>query len=188
MFPITLEDGRKLVLSPGKHNEVQRAVIEEFAPRYAKGAILLYVGDTEKKDLFIYKKRLKEIGIPIGKHSKLPDVVLYQPDNKWIYLIEAVTSHGPISPKRMVELEELLTNCDLGKIYVTAFPDITEFKKHTKNIAWETEVWIVEFPDYLSAHKITTADMQSRCTAVAAGALAGGGVSFVSGWVVCALG
>ncbi|MBC7350688.1 MAG: restriction endonuclease, partial [Candidatus Aminicenantes bacterium] len=24
-----------------------------------------------------------------------------------------------------------------------------EFKKHTKNIAWDTEVWIMEFPEHM---------------------------------------
>lgn len=50
-IPIKLKDGTELTFSPGKHNEVQIAVIEEFAPRFAPGSDLLYVGDTAKKDL-----------------------------------------------------------------------------------------------------------------------------------------
>jgi len=50
-IPIKLKDGTELSFSPGKHNEVQIAVIEEFAPRFAPGSDLLYVGDTAKKDL-----------------------------------------------------------------------------------------------------------------------------------------
>ena len=46
--PIQLPDGQELKLSPGRHNEVQKAVIEEFVPRFAAGADLLYVGDTAK--------------------------------------------------------------------------------------------------------------------------------------------
>lgn len=60
-----------------------------------------------------------------------------------------VTSHGPISPKRLIELEELFNDCLLGKIYVTAFPDFAEMKRHLANIAWETEIWILEFPDHM---------------------------------------
>ena len=67
----------------------------------------------------------------------------------WLFLIEAVTSHGPVSPKRMHELEDLLKNCPIGKVYVTAFPDMTEFKKHSKEIAWETEVWLMDIPDHM---------------------------------------
>jgi len=147
--PITLPNGKVLVLSPGKHNLVQAAIVEEFASRFAKGSILLYLGDTEQKNLHIDKKKLKSIGIPITEHSKLPDVVIYDESKNWLYLIEAVTSHGPMSPKRIVELEEFLINCNAGKIYVSAFPDFAEFKKHTKNIAWDTEVWIMEFPEHM---------------------------------------
>ena len=75
------------------------------------------------------------MGIPINEHSKLPDVVLYDKKRKWLFLIEAVTSHGPVSPKRIVELEKMLKDCKVGKVYVSAFPDFKEFKKHTANIA-----------------------------------------------------
>ena len=148
-IPLKLADGTKLKFSPGKHNQVQIAVIKEFAPRFAPGSDLLYVGDTAKKDLYMDKEGLNKLGIPIDKHSKLPDVVLHDPKRNWLFLIEAVTSHGPVSPKRIIELEKLLSKCKAGKIYVTAFPDLKEFKKHTKDIAWETEVWLSEMPDHM---------------------------------------
>lgn len=148
-IPIKLNNGKILHLSPGKHNEVQAAIVEEFASRFAKGSILLYLGDTENKDLFVDSKKLIEIGIPITEHSKLPDVVIYDESKKWLYLIEAVTSHGPMSPKRMLELEDFLKDCKAGKIFVTAFPDFKEFKKHTNNLAWDTEVWISDFPEHM---------------------------------------
>ncbi|MBM3404823.1 MAG: restriction endonuclease [Bacteroidetes bacterium] len=148
-IPLKLQDGTELHFSPGKHNEVQIAVIKEFAPRFAPGSVLLYVGDTVKKNLYLDKRGLEELGIPIDKHSKLPDIILYDNKKQWLFLIEAVTSHGPASPKRIVEMEEILKNCKAGKIYVTAFPDFKEFKKHTSDIAWETEVWVVSSPDHM---------------------------------------
>lgn len=142
-------NGEEFLLSSGKHNEVQAAIVKDFAERFAKGSELLYIGDTEKKDLFYNNEILTEIGIPFDRHSKLPDVVIFDGKKNWLYLIEAVTSHGPISPKRIIELEELMSNCNAGKIYVTAFADFADFKKHSKDIAWDTEVWIVEFSDHL---------------------------------------
>lgn len=147
--PVKLFDGSILMLSPGKHNEVQAAIVEEFASRFAQGSSLLYMGDTEKKHLFIDKETLERIGIPITEHSKLPDVVIYDASKNWLYLIEAVTSHGPMTPKRIVELEDFLKLCKAGKIYVSAFPDFSEFKKHTSEIAWDTEVWIMDFPEHM---------------------------------------
>src|ERR1035437_4920454 len=148
-IPVILANGEVLVLSGGKHNEVQAAIVEQFAPRFANGGTLLYLGDTAKKDLFVDEETLKQLGIPLDQHSKLPDVVIYDTTRNWLFLIEAVTSHGPVSPKRIVELEEFLKDCKVGKVYVTAFPDMTEFKKHSTNIAWETEVWLMEVPDHM---------------------------------------
>jgi hypothetical protein len=148
-IPVILANGEVLVLSAGKHNEVQAAIVEQFAPRFANGGTLLYLGDTAKKDLFVDEETLKQLGIPLDQHSKLPDVVIYDTTRNWLFLIEAVTSHGPVSPKRIVELEEFLKDCKVGKVYVTAFPDMTEFKKHSTNIAWETEVWLMEVPDHM---------------------------------------
>lgn len=148
-IPLKLADGTVLKFSPGKHNEVQIAIIKEFAPRFAPGSELLYVGDTAKKDLYMDTKGLAKLGIPINQHSKLPDVVLFDRKRNWLFLIEAVTSHGPVSPKRIIELEKLLKKCKVGKVYVTAFPDLKEFKRHTNDIAWETEVWLVEIPDHM---------------------------------------
>lgn len=147
--PIYLSNGQTLSLSAGKHNEVQAAIVHEFCSRFAKGGMVLYVGDTENKDLYQDKEQLQSLGIPINEHSKLPDIVIYDPERYWLYLIEAVTSHGPVSPKRVHELEALLVNCNVGKIYITAFPDFSTFKKYASQIAWDTEVWIMDMPNHM---------------------------------------
>lgn len=119
-IPVAVSDGLVLQLFAGKHNEVQAAIVEEFAPRFASSGKLLYLGDTAKKDLFVDTETLVALGIPIDQHSKLPDVVIYDERRNWLFLIEAVTSHGPVSPKRIVELEAFLADCNVGKVYVTA--------------------------------------------------------------------
>lgn len=148
-IPIKMPEGLVLSLSPGGHNELQKQVVEEFAPRFAPGARLLYLGDTSKKNLFVDKERLAGLGIPLTDHDKLPDVVFHDESREWLFLIEAVTSHGPVSPSRMLDLEAMLTACPLGAVFVSAFPDLKELRKHMANIAWETEVWVSETPDHL---------------------------------------
>ena len=149
LIPVKLSNGKTLKLSSGKHNEVQAAIVHNFAARFANGGSVLYLGDTAKKNLYVDEKTLKELNIPVNQHSKLPDVIIYDHIKNWLFLIEAVTSHGPVSPKRIIELEEFLKNCKAGKIYVTAFPDFAEFKKHSNNIAWETEVWLADTPEHM---------------------------------------
>lgn len=142
-------EGKEYELSAGKHNEVQAAVINEFAARFVVDPKVLYIGDTAKKDLYVDTTSLQSIGITISEQSKLPDIIILDEKREWLFLIEVVTSHGPTSPKRMIELEEMLKECKLGKVYVTAFPDKSEFKKYTADIAWETEVWIADNPDHM---------------------------------------
>ena len=142
-------NGKNFEFSTGKHNELQKAIIEDFAPRFAQNSIVLYVGDTKDKDLYKDVELLKKLKISMGDHEKLPDVILYQKEKNWIYFIEAVTSVGPISPKRIVEITDMTKNCKLGKIYITAFIDMKTFKKFTEQLAWETEVWLSEMPDHM---------------------------------------
>lgn len=148
MLPVNI-NGKELKFSPGKHNALQRAIIEQFAPRFAPGCECLYVGDTIKKDLVKDVDKLKELGFEITLHDKMPDVVLYKSDKDWIYFIEAVTSVGPMSPQRIIELQNMTKNVKSGKIFVTAFPDKDTCKKFCADLAWETEVWIADFPDHM---------------------------------------
>ena len=139
----------ELTFSPGKHNQLQRAIIEEFAPRFAPNSECLYVGDTIEKDLVKNEDKLRELGFSITLHDKMPDIVLYSAQKNWIYFIEAVTSVGPMEPKRIREIEEMTTDVTAGKIYVTAFLDFKTFKKFSESLAWETEAWIAEMPDHM---------------------------------------
>ena len=149
MIPVKLPSGGDLLLSPGEHNALQAAVITEFAPRFAPGASLLYLGDAANKTLHLDEMALERLGVRVTEHGKLPDLLLYLPAKKLLFLIEVVTSHGPVSPKRLQELEAMLGRCSVGRVYISAFPHFSQFKRHLHNIAWETEVWVAEIPDHM---------------------------------------
>lgn len=147
-IPLKLANGKCFTLSPGKHNEVQAAIVKQFVSFFAPGAILVYLGDTATKDLYKNGKIIARLDIEF-EHDKLPDVVLLDEKRQWIYLIEAVTSHGPMTPKRLLELRKMFAKSGLGLIFVSAFPDFAEFRKHMKDIAWETEVWLADTPEHM---------------------------------------
>lgn len=140
---------QEFTFSPGKHNELQKAIIEEFAPRFAPNSECLYVGDTIQKDLVKNVEKLSELGFEITLHDKMPDVVLYREDKNWIYFIESITSVGPMDPKRIVEIEAMTKDVTAGKIYISAFLDFSTFKKFSDKLAWETEVWIADMPEHM---------------------------------------
>lgn len=147
--PLILPTGVVAYLSPGEHNVLQAAVVEEFGPRFAPGARVLYVGDTALKRAVYEATELNRVGVPMKEPDKLPDVVLYWAKKGWLFLVEAVTSHGPVSPKRHREIEEMLRACTADRVYVTAFKSMRDFRKYAADIAWETEVWIAEEPDHM---------------------------------------
>ena len=149
MVPAKLPSGKLLRFSPGEHNQLQKAIIEQFLPYYGHGAEVLYVGDTAAKYLVLEKARLKELSFFELAHGELPDVVAYSAEKNWLYLIEAVHSSGPISPLRLLELQKLTEECTAEIIYVTAFLDRETFRKFMADIAWETEVWIADAPQHV---------------------------------------
>lgn len=142
-------NGAEFTFSSGKHNQLQKAIIEEFAPRFAPDSECLYVGDTTAKDLVKNEEKLHELGFEITLHDKMPDVVLYSESKNWLYFIEAVTSVGPMEPKRIKEINEMTEGVTAGKIFITAFLDFKMFKKFSDSLAWETEVWIADMPDHM---------------------------------------
>ncbi|MBO7557553.1 MAG: restriction endonuclease [Bacteroidaceae bacterium] len=142
-------NGADFTFSTGKHNQLQKAIIEEFAPRFAPNSECLYVGDTIQKDMVKNEEVLSALGFEITLHDKMPDVVLYCADKDWLYFVEAVTSVGPMEPKRIREIAEMTNKVSSGKIYITAFLDFSTYKKFSQSLAWETEVWIAEMPDHM---------------------------------------
>ena len=148
-IPVVLQEKAAIYISPGKHSQLIKAIIEDFAPRFAPGSILIYAGDTGEKVGYFDEEKLAELGVTVDKHGKMPDVVLYYQEKNWLLLVEAVTSHGPVDPKRHGELANLFKDATAGLVYVTAFPTKAVMARYVAEISWETEVWIAENPSHL---------------------------------------
>jgi hypothetical protein len=148
-IPVEIASGRQVRISPGKHSELIKAVIESFAPRFAPGGVLAYVGDTGEKWGYVDAALLARLGLAIDTHGKMPDVVLYDQKRNWLLLVEAVTSHGPMDAKRHNELAALFVTSTAGLVYVTAFPDRALMARYVGEIAWESEVWVADAPTHL---------------------------------------
>lgn len=160
--PIRLPDGTLLALSPTHHNDIQRAVVEAFLPRFAPGARILYIANTgtkkkqnkgsryaEPTQQVFDRETLAKIGIDLNEKQKLPDVILLDESRNWLFLIEAVHSKNPIHPTRHRALSEITSGSTAGRVYVTAFLDRTGFAKFSRAISWKTEVWIASEPEHL---------------------------------------
>jgi hypothetical protein len=148
-LPVKLATGETMRLSPGDHSELIKAIIEEFAPRFVPGGVLIYAGDTGEKWGYFDKELLSKLDVEVDGHGKMPDLVLYYPEREWLLLVESVTSHGPVDGKRHDELARLFAGSKAGLVYVTAFPSRAVMTRYLGKIAWETEVWVADAPSHL---------------------------------------
>ena len=149
-IPVVISHGRKIKLSAGKHSDLIRTIIEEFIPRFVPGGELVYVGDTGTKWGYFDEQLLRTLGVKVGSHGKMPDVIIYFREKNWLILIEAVASSGPVDGIRHTELSDLFKTSTAGLVYVTAFPDRGEImRKFLSVVAWETEVWCASDPSHL---------------------------------------
>lgn len=147
--PVRLSTGKKITLSPGTHNLLIKAIIEQFVPRFVPDGVLIYVGDTGLKWAYFDPDCLGKLNVFVDAHGKMPDVVVYHPGRKWLVLVESVTSHGPMDSKRHEELAMLFGKSKVGLVYVTAFPSRAIMTRHFGEIAWETDVWVAESPTHM---------------------------------------
>lgn len=149
MIAVKSPDGKEFKLSPGGQNELIKAVIEQFIPRFAPGGYVVYIGDTAGKDAFYDKEYLNRLNISLDEHGKFPDIIVHYKEKNWLLLVEAVTSHGPVNPKRHEELKILFKSSRASLVFVTTFLTKKAMVKYLPDIAWETEVWIAESPTHM---------------------------------------
>jgi adenine-specific DNA-methyltransferase len=147
-IPITIEGDVK-TLSPGGHNVLVSKIVSEFASRFTPAGRLIYVGDTDEKFAHFNEASLTTLGVTIDAHGKMPDVIVHFTEKNWLVLIEAVTSHGPINPKRKTELENLFKSSTIPLVMVTAFLSRKAMAEYLSDIAWETDVWVAEEATHL---------------------------------------
>lgn len=148
-FEYTVFDNNNIKLSSGGQNILIKSIIEKFCPRFAKNCNLVYVDDTNKNNGIIDKHIFDDININLLKHGKAPDLILYNKKMKWVYIIEACSSGGPIDVTRINEFNQMLNKCPYQKIFISCFPTRKVMQKYFSLLAWETEAWCADSPDHL---------------------------------------
>lgn len=148
-IPITLPGGVELTLGAGGQNVLLKQMIEDFCAYFIPGGEVLYIGDADNKLMHFDKEKLAKLGVVVNTHGKLPDLVVYQPEKNWLFLMEAASSHGPVDAKRFGELSSLFEASKAGLVYVSCFPDRAGMRKFLADLAWETEAWCASDPTHL---------------------------------------
>ena len=148
-IPVRMPSNEIAYINPGGQNKLIKSMVEEFCPRFAPGGQVLYIGDADSKTSNYNKELLSSLGINLDMHGKMPDLVVYQKDKNWLFLMEAVTTHGPVNPLRKKDLESLFGGSEAGIVYVSCFPNRQVLRSYLMDIAWETEVWLESDPTHM---------------------------------------
>ncbi len=149
MIPVALPGGVDILLSPGGQNPLIKALVEQFCARFISAGIVVYIGDAQDKFSHHDREILENLGLFLDDHGKMPDLIVLDEGRQWLFLIEAVTSHGPMDPKRKMDLTEMFSPSGLGLVFVTAFADKKSLSRFLPKLAWETEVWVAENPSHM---------------------------------------
>lgn len=147
--PVTLPDGSKTTLSAGGQNTLVKAMIEEFCPCFVPGGEVLFIDDTDKALRDKAAPVLRQLNVSIPTHGKAPDLIVWNRDKNWLFLMEACSSHGPIDVTRKREIVSLFGDAKCPLVLVSCFPDRATMRKYLIDLAWETEAWCADTPDHM---------------------------------------
>ncbi|MFE9887490.1 BsuBI/PstI family type II restriction endonuclease [Streptomyces scopuliridis] len=148
-IPVTLPGGMGLSLGGGGQNVLIKQMIDDFCGYFVPGGEVLYIGDADEKLMHFDEDKLASLGVTVDTHGKLPDLVVYQEEKNWLFLMEAASTHGPVDAKRHGELQALFAGSTAGLVYVSCFPDRPTMRKFLADLAWETEAWCASDPTHM---------------------------------------
>jgi hypothetical protein len=146
---VTLTPEHVHILSPGRHNLLEKAVVETLGPALLQHPQVVYLGDTAPRAGYQDRSLMRQLNLPIIVSVSLPDVILYSLEEQTLLVVEAVISSGPVTPGRLAQLRELTAgpaNLGMKTVYISAFPSRRVFRRFVEDIAWEGSVWIEDEP------------------------------------------
>ena len=128
------------------HSELIQAIIEAFVPRFAPGAKLIYIDHARPELPYFDQDTFHSLQLTLTPDDRFPDVILDYREMNRLFLIDAITGHGLINPKRRVELATNFAPAIAELVYGSVFPNRQVASQYMDEIAWETGVWFADEP------------------------------------------
>lgn len=147
--PVHLPSGQELELSPSGQSVLIKAMVEEMLPRFAPGCQVAFIDDTDHKHGVIDADLLDDLGISLKAREKAPDVIAWDERRRWLFLMEAASTHGPVDVTRKNELHDLFADQWNDAVLVSCFPDRRTMQRYLAQLAWETEAWCADTTDHM---------------------------------------
>ena len=163
--------GPSIVLPPGPSQQIVKAVVEVFAPKFLGDPRVVWISDSASKRPFRDAPLEHALQITLDTAELLPDIVLVdlappgRPGRILIVFVEAVASDGPVTQQRQSALLNLLAASPRSyppedAAFVTAYLDRSgdAARRTHPLLAWRSFAWFASEPDHLlQLHDATTA-------------------------------
>ncbi len=147
---VQINNEKSFSLSPGKHNLLEKSVVEMFGRAFLNKPQVVYLGDTAPRKGYQNRVLMRKLNLPIHTSASLPDVILFSAPDNHLVIIEVVTSSGPVNPIRLKQLQRFTKEPKkLGhKIsFTSSFSSRAVFRRFVEEIAWGSSVWIANEPN-----------------------------------------
>lgn len=133
------------------HSDLIRASIEVYARRFLPEYRVLYVDDGDGDRITeADRERFAEAGIELRLEDGMPDVLLWNPETDWLWVIEAVTSDGEVDLHKVTALNRVAQRSGKAGIgFTTTYRTWREAAARQgahQNIAVDTYIWITADP------------------------------------------
>ena len=133
------------------HSDLIKSCINIYALKFLPSFKVLYVDDADGDRITeAERKSLAEAGIELLLQDAMPDVILWDHDRRYLWIIEAVTSDGEVDGHKVKNLVQLAKRSGIRHIgFTTAYRDWKTAAKRQgkhKNLVSGTYMWIEEDP------------------------------------------
>ena len=150
---VRFPNGETRHLASGQSSFIAKSVIEDFAPRYLRTPVVLWLSESRNKVVARDDELARRIGLRIDPSRSLPDMILADigREQPAFVFVEVVATDGAITPARKEALTRLAKEAGFSSdnlYFVTAYLDRSDsaFKKTIASLAWGTFAWFATEP------------------------------------------
>ncbi len=152
---IEMPDGTRMRVTAGPSSPILQAMVEEFAPRWLRKAVVLWISTSDQKAQPQFVQLAASVGLTFDASNELPDLVLADLADPVRFLFcEIVATDGPVTAARKAALTAIARRSGIEPEqlhFVTAFQDreAAAFRKAFSRIAADSDVWFSTEPDLI---------------------------------------
>lgn len=152
---IEMPDGTRMRVSAGPSSPILKALVEDFAPRWLRTPVVLWISASDQKLYPQFVQRAAAIGLSFAANEALPDLIMADLADPVRFLFcEIVATDGPVTAQRKAALTAIARRSGIDDEqlhFVTAFQDreAAAFRKTFSRIAPDSDIWFSTEPDLL---------------------------------------